>query len=118
MKFGEKLNELRNEKEMTQPDMVEAIGIEQSYLSKLEHEERAQFMNSIRDRVDEEYHLVSDIRGNIYNVAVPGGSRTYYLQGDTEIDPWQSKLVVFVGVLMSIFGLIGLFLERKLSRYR
>lgn len=37
---------------------------------------------------------------------------------ETEIDPWQSKLVVFVGVLMVVFGLIGIFLERKLSRYQ
>ncbi len=31
---GEKLEELRNDKELTQPEMAEAIGIEQSYLSK------------------------------------------------------------------------------------
>ena len=37
MKFGDKLKELRNGKEMTQPDLAEAIGIEQSYLSKLEN---------------------------------------------------------------------------------
>ncbi len=60
---GEKLNELRHDKELTQPEMAEAIG------------------------------------------------------DDTHIDSWQSKLVVFVGVLMTMFGLIGLFLEMKLSRY-
>ena len=38
MKFGDKLKELRNEKEMTQPELAEAIGIEQSYLSKLRTE--------------------------------------------------------------------------------
>ena len=236
MRFGEKLKELRNEKEWTQPEMAEAIGIEQSYWSKLENDkslpsndifirilevfgldiadlvddmdqsnknqlrklpevadyyhrqkqliignrqrwlfgsavlvalgsafiyagnvhlffsdvvyqyksygvileaeskeifrrphlsiseaaerdERAKFMDAIRVRVDEEYLLTSDFRGNVYNLEVGGGSRTYYLQDDTEIDPWQSKLVVFVGVLMTMFGLVGLFLEKKLSRY-
>ena len=236
MKFGEKLKELRNEKEMTQPEMAEAFGIEQSYLSKLENDkslpsndilvrilevfglniadvvdgldqssknqlralpevadhyhrqkqliignrqrwllgsaillalgaafiyagnvhlfftdvvyqytshgvvldgeskeifrqargslsetlsldERNQFLDSIQSRIDQEYRLMSDFRGNIYNVRVPGGSRTYYLVDDTEIDPWRSKLVVFLGVLMAMFGLIGLFLEKKLSRY-
>jgi transcriptional regulator with XRE-family HTH domain len=236
VRFGEKLKELRNEKEWTQPEMAEAIGIEQSYWSKLENDkslpsndvfirilevfgldiadlvddldqsnknqlrqlpevadyyhrqkqliignrqrwllgsavlvalgsafiyagnvhlffsdivyqyksygvilegeskeifrrphssiseaaerdERAKFMDAIRVRVDEEYLLTSDFRGNVYNLEVGGGSRTYYLQDDTEIDPWQSKFVVFVGVLMTMFGLVGLFLEKKLSRY-
>jgi len=56
-------------------------------------------------------------RGNINNLRVPGGSRTDYLQDDTEIDPRQSELIVFLGVLMAMFGFIGLFLEKKLSRY-
>ncbi len=77
-----------------------------------ERDELVNFMDSIRVRVDEEYLLTSDFRGNVYNLEVGGGSRTYYLQDDTEIDPWQSKLVVFVGVLMTMFGLVGLFLEK------
>lgn len=38
MNFGEKLKKIRTEKNMTQPQMAEAIGIEQSYLSKLEND--------------------------------------------------------------------------------
>lgn len=38
MNFGEKLKKIRNEKNMTQPQLAEAIGIEQSYLSKLEND--------------------------------------------------------------------------------
>lgn len=38
MNFGEKLKQLRAEKNWTQPQMAEAIGIEQSYLSKLEND--------------------------------------------------------------------------------
>lgn len=37
MTFGEKLKELRLNKDWTQPEAAEAIGIEQSYLSKLEN---------------------------------------------------------------------------------
>lgn len=36
MNFGEKLRQLRNEQGLTQPELAEAVGIEQSYLSKLE----------------------------------------------------------------------------------
>lgn len=38
MNFGEKLKQIRNEKNLTQPQLAEAIGIEQSYLSKLEND--------------------------------------------------------------------------------
>ena len=38
MNFGEKLKQVRNERNLTQPQMAEAIGIEQLYLSKLEND--------------------------------------------------------------------------------
>jgi transcriptional regulator with XRE-family HTH domain len=38
MNFGDKLKQIRTQKNMTQPQMAEAIGIEQSYLSKLEND--------------------------------------------------------------------------------
>jgi transcriptional regulator with XRE-family HTH domain len=38
MNFGEKLKQIRTEKNMTQPQLAETIGIEQSYLSKLEND--------------------------------------------------------------------------------
>lgn len=72
--------------------------------------------DAMNARIDEDYLRVSDFRGNVFNVPVSGGSRTYYLEKETEIDPWQSKLVIFIGVLMTILGLFGLFLDRKLSR--
>ncbi len=75
------------------------------------------FSYSCSQPQDSADRLMSDSRGNIYNLKVPGGSRTHYLQDDTRIDPWPSKLIVFLGVLMGMFGIIGLFLERKLSRF-
>jgi transcriptional regulator with XRE-family HTH domain len=38
MNFGEKLKQIRTDKNLTQPQFAEAIGIEQSYLSKLEND--------------------------------------------------------------------------------
>jgi len=38
MNFGEKLKQLRTDRNLTQPQLAEAIGIEQSYLSKLEND--------------------------------------------------------------------------------
>ncbi len=237
MKFGEKLKQLRQEKDLTQPELAEAMGIEQSYLSKLENDkslpsndvlnrilnvfetevselvndldqgsrnqlrqipdvadhfnrqkqllignrrrwilvsslllsfgialmyagnvhlffpdniyqytshgvvldgepkeifrdpqrfvpkaagrdETLIFLDSISARTDEVFLQDSEFRGGVFNVDVDGGSRTYYMAGSKEIDPWQSKLVVFFGIVMFILGLIGVFLERKLSRYQ
>jgi transcriptional regulator with XRE-family HTH domain len=36
--FGEKVKQLRAERNLTQPQLAQAIGIEQSYLSKLEND--------------------------------------------------------------------------------
>ncbi|MBV7536250.1 helix-turn-helix domain-containing protein [Duganella sp. sic0402] len=38
MNFGDKLKQLRTQRNLTQPQFAEAIGIEQSYLSKLEND--------------------------------------------------------------------------------
>lgn len=38
MNFGDKLKQLRAERNLTQPQLAQAIGIEQSYLSKLEND--------------------------------------------------------------------------------
>ena len=38
MKFGEKIKQMRQQRELTQPELSELIGIEQSYLSKLEND--------------------------------------------------------------------------------
>ena len=236
MKFGEKLRQLRQERKLTQPELAEAMGIEQSYLSKLENEkslpsqdvlsrilavfeigvdqlvsdldqgtrnqlrqipavaehlnqekqqlirnrrrwlmasalllsfgaafiyagnvhlyfpdtvyqykshgvvldgepkelfrdperfiskaaDRDEFvsvLDSVVARTDEAFLKDSEYHGSVFNVEVDGGSRTYYIDGSKEIDPWQSKFVVFVGIVMLVLGLVGVLLERKLSRY-
>jgi transcriptional regulator with XRE-family HTH domain len=38
MNFGDLLKQLRTQKSLTQPQLAQAIGIEQSYLSKLEND--------------------------------------------------------------------------------
>lgn len=90
-----------------------------AYISELlPREDAIAYLDAIKARIDEDYQLLKEFRGTVYNVVVPGGSRTYYLEDDTRIDPWQSKLVVFIGVLIGISGIIGLLLEKKLSRYQ
>lgn len=57
MNFGEKLKQIRTEKNLTQPQMAEAIGIEQSYLSKLENDKSipsADMFQSILKALDQD----------------------------------------------------------------
>ena len=81
-----------------------------------QQDERVAIEDALKARIDEDFRLHYEFRGNVYNEPTDGGSRTYYLHGDTETDPWQNKLIVFLGVLLGTFGLIGLLLDAKLSR--
>lgn len=78
-------------------------------------EERLKFMDSIIARRDEDYVQHDRFQGDLYNVQVEGGSRSYHLRNQTKTDPWQSKFLVFAGILLAVFGLIGIILERKLA---
>lgn len=81
-----------------------------------DHAARVATTDAIKKRTNEVFLTSGQFRGQVFNVPVEGGSRTYYLTEETEVDPWQSKLVVFFGVIFSVLGLFGVFLERKLSR--
>jgi len=83
-----------------------------------DNDQAAAIVNDILARIDEDYMRTDAFLGNVFNVPVEGGSRTYYLRDDTQIDPWQNKAITFLGVLMLVFGVIGLVLEKKLSRYQ
>ena len=83
-----------------------------------DNDQAAVIVNAILERTDEDYMRTDAFAGNVFNVPVEGGSRTYYLRDHTQIDPWQNKAITFVGVLMLVFGIIGLVLEKKLSRYQ
>lgn len=84
----------------------------------VDHETSNSIRNAIMDRVDEDYMRSEQYAGHIFNVPVEGGSRTYRLRNKTEIDPWQNKAITFIGVLMLVFGVVGLVLEKKLSHYQ
>jgi transcriptional regulator with XRE-family HTH domain len=71
MNFGEKLKQIRTEKNMTQPQLAEAIGIEQSYLSKLENDKSVpsaeMFQSIIKALEMDAKDFLKDIDKNILN---------------------------------------------------
>jgi transcriptional regulator with XRE-family HTH domain len=73
---------------------------------------------SLKSRTDEEFLQTRDFRGNVFNIPVDGGSRTFYLEDRNQIDAWENKAAASAGILMMALGLIGIVLEKKLSRYQ
>lgn len=65
-------------------------------------------VDNIRSRIDEEFWQSSAFRGTVLNLPVDGGSRTWYLEDEIQIDPWQNKAVVFAGIVLLVAGAIGL----------
>ncbi len=56
MYFGEKLKRLRQEKNWTQPDLAERLGIEQSWLSKIENDKSLP-SSELLDKIAESFDL-------------------------------------------------------------
>ena len=54
----------------------------------------------------------------MFNVPVEGGSRTYRQITSRARDPWQNKVAAMIGVFLIVMGGMGIFLEKKLSRYQ
>ncbi len=79
-------------------------------------EEVAEYIEGINARYDERFLLHDNYRGQSYNVPVEGGSRTYNLKTSRKVDPWQNKLITFLGIFLATFGIVGLLVEQKLSR--
>ena len=78
----------------------------------------ARIPSALRARLDEEFVDTRYFRGNVYNVPVEGGSRTFYLVKTTAIDSWINKVAGAVGILLVVLGATGLILEKKLSHYQ
>jgi transcriptional regulator with XRE-family HTH domain len=69
-------------------------------------------------RLDEKFLTTRRFRGDVFNVPVDGGSRTYYRASSRTTDPWLNKAVAALGVFLAVFGFTGIALEKKLSRFQ
>lgn len=76
-------------------------------------EDRNRILNSINARIDEAFFRSSSFEGTIFNIPVVGGSRTYYLTNEIEIDPWQNKAIAFAGMILLVLGGVGLGYQNK-----
>ena len=129
MNFGERVKQLRSERNLTQPQLAQAIGIEQSYLSKLENDKSvpsADIFQSILkafgidvatflEGVDEK-QVYRDLR------QVPEVSNHLNAQVATKIHSiktwlYASGLALTLGLTLGVAGLRGLMFSNTQFNY-
>ena len=76
-------------------------------------EELVRAIDAINARIDESFVQSTSFKGTVFNIPVDGGSRTYYLDEETEIDPWQNNAIVFAGLMSLIAGVMGLVFQNR-----
>lgn len=67
----------------------------------------------MEQRRAEDFLLLTNYRGNSFNVPVAGGSRTYSLKSSENSERDENRLLVLIGVLFLALGIGGVVLERK-----
>lgn len=77
-----------------------------------------QLRERLEERLDADFLQTRTYRGDIFNVPVEGGSRTYQLTKLSPVEAWQNNAAAAVGVLLAAFGVTCIGLEKKLSRFQ
>lgn len=110
MNFGEKLKQLRTEKNLTQPQLAEAIGIEQSYLSKLENDKSVpsaeMFQSIIKTLEMDAREFLADIDQKILHGAlrqIPEVAN--FIQATRKHDAHSIKRWLFASAALCVLGL-------------
>ncbi len=130
MNFGERLRQARTDKGLTQPQLAQAAGIEQSYLSKLENDKSvpsAEMLSTILaglgmdeatflKELDEDV-LTTTLR-HIPAVARFSGGVAAARAGDTRRWLYGSALAWIAGFALMLAANDGIFFSNKLYRYQ
>ncbi len=129
MNFGEKLKQIRLQKDMTQPQMAEAIGIEQSYLSKLENDKSVpsadMFQAIIRSLDMDTKEFLKDIDKKILQTSLKQIPEVVaFLSTEISVKTHNAKKWLFGSALSCLFGFAlilaaneGIFFPNNLYKY-
>lgn len=66
------------------------------------------------ERLDEVYRVTDNYRGDIFNVPVDGGSRTFRLIDTRTEARIENRFLSVFGILLTLLGLFGFLLEKKM----
>jgi len=129
MNFGEKLKQIRTQKNLTQPQMAEAIGIEQSYLSKLENDKSVpsadMFQAIIRSLDMDTKEFLKEIDRKILQTSLKQIPEVAaYLNAEISVRTHNAKKWLFGSALSCFFGFAlllaaneGVFYPNNLYKY-
>jgi transcriptional regulator with XRE-family HTH domain len=129
MKLGEKIKKLRNDAELTQPELAEKTQIEQSYLSKLENEKGSPSFEVI-EKIANAFDLtgmaliesldisyVQEQLTHIPEIAVQAAEKSRLKE--EKIKKWylQGVLLIVCGIALYFSGTRGIFISNNLYEY-
>jgi transcriptional regulator with XRE-family HTH domain len=130
MNFGEKLKQIRTDKNLTQPQFAEAIGIEQSYLSKLEND-KSQPSADMFSSIVKALHLApGDLLAGIDRTILQSSLRhipevSQFLNGevqrrlhDARKYIWGAAAACLLGFAMMLAANDGIFFANNLYKYK
>ncbi|TQV73723.1 helix-turn-helix transcriptional regulator [Aliikangiella marina] len=80
----------------------------------MSREEQVKIDREMTQRLDEVYRITDIYRGDIFNVPVEGGSRTFRLVDTRHEDRIENRFLSVFGILLTLLGLFGFVLEKKL----
>ncbi len=110
MNFGEKLKQLRQERNWSQPELADAIGIEQSYLSKLENDKSVpspDMLNRILEAFDIDLETLlegmdeTEIRNHLRSIPLVNT----HLQAQKESAQHKRNRWVIASALLCVLGI-------------
>ena len=67
-------------------------------------------------RKNEDFLVVHEYRGDKFNLAVDGGSRTYSLMNSTQMVRTENRLFMLLGTLCTFAGIFGFLVEARLRK--
>jgi len=129
MKLGEKIRKLRNDAELTQPELAEKAQIEQSYLSKLENEKGTpsfEVIEKIANAFDLtgmalieslDINYIQEQLTHIPEIAVQAAEKSRLKE--EKIKKWylQGVLLIVFGIALYFIGSRGIFISKNLYEY-